>query len=173
MRGNRKQSLMRADLTLALSRRERGRRRARGIVLLVIIVVVFVAGVIGLSVAKLVAAQRQTLQTQWRQEQTAWLAESALERAAARLAADPSYRGETWTVAAQDLAGAQGGVVTIRVQADAMPKAKGTVPFSSNENRDSPPRVRVQVEADYPDHPHLRARCTKEAIVSLPKGAKS
>jgi Tfp pilus assembly protein PilX len=148
--------------------------RKRGIVLIVVLVGIGIAGVLALSVVQLAAAQRQALQTHYQRAQAAWLAESALERAAARLAADAAYHGETWRPAADELGGGQTGVVVIKVDA-----AKGTVPFSPAmrawraENRDSPPSVLISVAAVYPDHPHFRARTTKELIVVLSKGPKS
>lgn len=43
------------------------------------------------------------------------LAESGVSRAVARLAADPQYDGERWTVSAADLGGRHAAEVTIRV----------------------------------------------------------
>ncbi len=87
-----------------------------------------------------------------RRLQAEWLVESGLERARARLAADSSYAGETWTLGASDLGlpespaivtGAGngdrgGGVVTITVD-------------RSGQDRGGECRV----QADYPrDGPH-------------------
>lgn len=47
--------------------------------------------------------------------QAEWLAESALDRAAAKLSADDSYKGETWTLTAKELGGTQAGRAVIRV----------------------------------------------------------
>src|SRR5580704_14652573 len=41
--------------------------------------------------------------------QADWLAESGLDRAAARLAANRGYRGEDWTIAPAELSSADGG----------------------------------------------------------------
>ena len=84
--------------------------------------------------------------------QAAWLAESALQRAAGRLAIDDTYTGETWTIPAEELTGTDGGLVVIEVAA---------VP-------NDPSRREVRVRADYPNHPQHRARQSRQTIVQLP-----
>ena len=83
--------------------------------------------------------------------------EYSRNRAAARLAADPGYQGETWNVPAEQLAGSDAAVVNIEVQPAG----------------EQPDLRLVSVRADYPDHPRHRARQTKRALVQLPtrKGA--
>jgi hypothetical protein len=92
---------------------------------------------------------RNAQQTQHWGVQAQWLAEAGLERAAARLAGQPGYSGETWTIPAGQLGGNVGAVVRIRVESVARP----------------PARRRVAVEADYPDDPLHRSRCTKEIVL--------
>ena len=48
--------------------------------------------------------------------QADWLAESALDRAAAKLASDPGYEGETWKISAQESGGSQAGEVAISLK---------------------------------------------------------
>jgi Tfp pilus assembly protein PilX len=128
----------------------------RGAVLLVLLVGLGVAATVTFAVVRLAAAGRQSLDRQVREAQAAWLAESALDRAAARLAADPNYPGETWTLSAEDLAGRDAASVAIRVEPEA----------------GRPDRRRVSVEAVYPDDPRLRARQTRDVTMTLPKGPK-
>ena len=129
----------------------------RGVILVAVIVCTAVASMIFLSTVKTVAAGRRMMQEQSWRLQAAWLAESGLERAAARLAADPGYQGETWNVPAEQLAGSDAAVVNIEVQPAG----------------EQPDLRLVSVRADYPDHPRHRARQTKRALVQLPtrKGA--
>ena len=110
-----------------------------------------VATMIFLSVLKLIAVQRQSVELQTRQIQAGWLAESAVQRAAARLSAEANYRGETWNISAQDIGGRDGATIAIRVD---------DVPGKSD-------RRTVHVEADYPDDPYQRARQSREVIVSV------
>ncbi len=118
-------------------------------VLVAVLACVGLAGVLMLSVARLAAARRADVRACGEALQARWLAESALDRAAARLAAEPGYTGETWTVAAEALGGEDGGSVRIEVLAVA----------------GQPTQRRVRVEADYPDDPSIRVRISKEIIV--------
>jgi Tfp pilus assembly protein PilV len=97
-------------------------------------------------------AQRDSVEAAAWRIQATWLAESALERAAAQLAADAAYRGETWTIPAKELDAHNAAVVRIEVQ---------TV-------SESPKARRVRVQADFPNHPEHRARQTKETVVYVP-----
>ncbi len=79
------------------------------------------------------------------------MAESALDRAAARLAADPGFRGETWNIPAERLGGRDAGVVRIEVLA---------VP-------DHADRRLVRARADYPTTGTRRARESREIAIVL------
>ncbi len=132
-----------------------GRLHHKGVALIVVLVGLAVAAMIFLSVLKLIAVQRQSVELQARQIQAGWLAESAVQRACARLSAQANYRGETWNISAQDIGGRDGATIAIRV--DDVPG--------------KPDRRTVHVEADYPDDPYQRARQSREMIVAL-KGPK-
>ena len=127
----------------------------QGAAMVVLLASMAMATMIFLSVLKLIAVQRQSIELQTRQIQAGWLAESAVQRASARLAGEANYHGETWTVSAQDIGGRDGATITIRVD-DAPGK---------------PDRRAVRVEADYPSDPCLRARQVCELIVPT-KGLK-
>ena len=116
-----------------------------------VLVCMMVALVILTSLVTLAAAGRRMTDRQAWQVQATWLAESGLERAAWRLAADADYTGETWTLSAGQMAAADAAVVRIEVE---------TIP-------EQPNRRLVRVRADYPDHPQHRARQTKQAVVQL------
>ncbi len=65
---------------------------------------------------KIVALERQQLRGQQNRMQAEYLVNSALSRAAARLAADPSYDGETLSINAESLAASAPATLTIRVE---------------------------------------------------------
>lgn len=98
-------------------RSSRARRPSRGVILFLMLVCVLIAG------ALLAAGARSTVlrRLQQRQEaarlQAAWLADAGAARAAAQLAANPAYTGETWSVSAEALGGQPGGV-SIKVAPD-------------------------------------------------------
>ena len=124
-------------------------RRQRGAILVVVLVCLAVATAMSVVVVKQIAAERQAVQMNHRRLQASWLAEAGIERAAARLAADPKYAGETWTISANELAAGESGVVKIQVEAIA----------------GQPERRSVRVEADYRDAPELNCRRVKQILV--------
>jgi type II secretory pathway component PulK len=121
----------------------------RGAALVVVLVGLAVATVMFLAAMKQILVQKKTIALNSRQIQAGWLAESGAQRAAARLAADANYRGETWSISAEELEGRDGGTVTIRVAA-----APG-----------KPDRRAVHVEADYPSDPQERVRETRDIVL--------
>jgi len=124
----------------------------RGAILVVALVCLGVAAVVFVAVLKTAAAERRSLQTEARRVQAAWLAESAVDRAAARLAVDPAYPGETWTVPPGVLNDFDSARVVIEVQ-----------PPSEQE----PHRRLVRVQADWPNHPQHRVRQTRQVLIEL------
>ncbi len=126
--------------------------RRHGIVLVAVMACLAVASMIFISVVKTAALGHRATQSDARQVQAAWLAESGLERAAWQLANDADYAGETWTLSADELAGPHDAVVEIEVEAVA----------------EQPDQRLVRVRADYPNHPRHRARCSKQVLVQLP-----
>jgi Tfp pilus assembly protein PilX len=123
-------------------------RRRCGIVLVVVLVCLVVAMAMSVVVVRQIAAERQAVQMGRRSVQALWLAEAGIERAVARLAADPKYAGETWTISAKELAADDGAVVKIQVETIA----------------GQPERRSIRVEADYPDAPERRCRQVKQSV---------
>lgn len=88
---------------------------ARGSVLVGVLLCLVAATALFVAMLSRLSLHRQEVRQWERRIQTRWLAESALERAAARLAQDPEYRGETWNVAAEQWSGTHEGVARIVV----------------------------------------------------------
>ena len=124
-------------------------RRRRGAILVVVLVCLGMAAAISVIVVRQIATERRAAQTNHRSLQALWLAEAGIERAAARLAADPKYTGETWTIPAGELAIDDSGMVNINVETIAG-QAK---------------RWSVRVEADYTNAPEYRCRYVKQIVV--------
>ena len=76
----------------------------RGVVVLFALIALLLTSVIGGSLLKTALAQRRFALREQTRLQSIWLAESGIERAAARLSRDPNYTGETWSVSASDIA---------------------------------------------------------------------
>ncbi len=132
---------------------ERERSRRRGVMFIAALVCLAVAVVVFVLLAKQAAMEHKVIDANRRNMQAAWLAEAGVERASYRLAGDPKYVGETWTVSAQDLAADNSGVVKITVK-----------PFAYQPKPNS--RYSICVEADFPDASQYRCRVVKQITVS-------
>ena len=121
-----------------------------GAVLIVVMVsLVVFATLCGVLLKLALVEQRQVRMQEWRQ-QAEWLAESGIERAAARLADSADYAGETWEVSTEET-GVADGVVTIEI-----------------ERVDARPNLRiVRVRADYLRHGVRSARHSKHVSVEI------
>ena len=128
---------------------EQRRMVRKGAVLLMAVVCLAVASIIFMAILRSSVAARQSVDTEAWHQQAVWLAHSGLERAAARLAVNPDYLGETWTVPAGQISASDGALVVIEVETPG----------------DDPARRSISVRADYPNHPRHRARYTKQAVI--------
>jgi type II secretory pathway component PulK len=124
-------------------------RRRGGAVLVVILACLAMATAISVVVVRQIAAERRTVLTYEHGLQALWLAEGGIERAVARLAADPKYAGETWAVPAGELAADDGAVVRIQVEAVA----------------GRPEQRSVRSEADYGGAGEFHYRKVKQILV--------
>ncbi len=127
--------------------------RRRGAVLIgAMVCLVLVSMLLG-SLLRLAVTHRRQVRRQQDYLQAEWLAESAMERAASRLAADSDYPGESWNIAADELGGPHSGFVKISVQ-----------------KPDQRPNQRiVAVEAIYPSGVVYFAKRTKQVTVEISK----
>ena len=66
------------------------------------------------------------------EQQSFWLAESAVQRAIHKLHASPDYTGETWEVPADALGSGSAGVVIIQVTKTSEPQAGWQVRVESH-----------------------------------------
>ena len=89
----------------------------RGAVLAVLIMSLAVAGVLAAGVARMFAARRQLQTKQEQHLQAALLAEAGIARAAAQLANDPNFTGETWAISADELGGERRAQVQLTIAA--------------------------------------------------------
>jgi len=117
-------------------------------ILPIVLVGLLVVALIGTAMTRTVLLQRRATRQAEYEQQAAWLADSALQRARARLADDAEYQGETWTVAAAELAAGASGIAVIRIET-----ADGA-------------RL-IAIEATYPEHRTLRTLQRREQHVKL------
>jgi hypothetical protein len=126
-------------------------RRRRGFVMLLVVACLALLFAVFAILLRLTWVGRSQVMSQQRHVQADWLAESGLERAAARLAESPDYYGETWHVAAEDLNGHDDARVQIIVEVPTSPECR-----------------RVRVVADYPSESAHRVRRTRDAFIRRP-----
>ncbi|MEZ6064910.1 MAG: hypothetical protein R3B90_04210 [Planctomycetaceae bacterium] len=112
------------------------------------LVCIFLLTAVSASLMKLALAQSRQTRMQHRHLQAEWLAQAGLDRAAARLAGNASYTGETWNIPAEQL----GEAGEVRIMIDQ--------PGEADEPR------RVRVVAVYPVNVDLRAQVSRERIVT-------
>ena len=87
--------------------------RRSGVILVVAMICLFLTSLLLGTLLQMAVAQRRYAKMEAAALQAEWLADSALERAAAALAQNANYTGETWTVPAKDLDGTHSGRVVI------------------------------------------------------------
>ena len=121
-------------------------------VLIVLLVCLAVAATLIVGAVRIALTSHRATQTASWNVQARWLAESGLERAAAKLAAAAAYPGETWTIPAEELGAEESGVVRIEVQ-----------PIPEQEKH-----YKIKIEADFPDDPLHYARQEKEVVIEIP-----
>jgi hypothetical protein len=130
---------------------KRARKERRGVLTVAALVCLLVVMLIAAGVLRLVRSERGLLENEERRLQADWLVESGLERALARLGTEPAYRGETWSLPAEDLGGAAAAVVTVTVEPG--PRAGERL---------------LRVQADYPRDAALRVRAHRDVVVGVP-----
>lgn len=96
----------------------------RGTILLLVLVSVLIAGALMVSVVRSTTLRRAQQRQEFARWQASRLADSGLARAAARLASDANYRGETWNIPAEALGGRPG-----RVTIALTPDPRGEAPW--------------------------------------------
>ena len=125
--------------------------RRNGIVLVAVLVCLIVASAVFGMATKLAVARHLAARHRQIELQAQFLTESGIERAAARLAVRPEYRGETWRIPAAELDGSHDAVVEIQVEPVA----------------DNPQLGRITVRTHYPAQAEPRAGDSKQVLMSL------
>ncbi len=122
----------------------------RGVVLIMVLVALGLTAVIGCALLQMAGMELSMLAAREQESQARWLAESGVERAAAKVAADHDYAGETWSLTEEDLGGRGPGQVTIRVEYDDANSSLRRVAVEAKFPSDatSPKRYMKQVELD-------------------------
>jgi Tfp pilus assembly protein PilX len=129
----------------------RSARERRGAVLALALVVFLLCTAILCTLLQGVVNHERQVRDHRQIDQAAWLADAGINRAVAQLRQTDTYRGETWSVSADDLGGAAGGKVTIEVEA----------------SDQQPGAMHLTVQADFPDDAVHRIRQSRETTIHL------
>jgi hypothetical protein len=136
---------------LASYHHTQGRCHRRGAFTVVVLVCLLVSAIVLASLLKLALLHDGQLASVQMRLQAGWLADSALDRAVARLAVDPAYSGESWTIDADRLGGSDPATLVIRVEKEEL----------------QTDRRRVVVAAVYPAEGTRQARLTRQTTITL------
>ncbi|MDZ7617512.1 MAG: hypothetical protein U1E05_10935 [Patescibacteria group bacterium] len=123
-------------------KRRQIRPKRSGFLLLSALVCVALVIAMGGLMTRMMVVNSQYDRAQLRRMQCQWLVDSGIERAAARLATEAEFTGETWHIEPEQLDGRNGAVVQIAVTPQAEPSAWRTVSVQADYPADSPARVR-------------------------------
>jgi Tfp pilus assembly protein PilX len=116
--------------------------RRGGLALMVVLVALAIVSAIALSLLRISVLHHRQAERETSIAQTRWLAESALDRAAAQLRQDAQFTGTKWSIPAQQLDGRHAAEVAIEVRL----------------LEDAPQTREVIVVADFPANSPQRSR---------------
>ena len=123
----------------------------QGLVLIAVMVSLALFAVLGGVLLKLALTERRQARVEEWRAQSDWIAESAIERAAAQLGKSAEYSGESWQVPVDRLAEGNSCLVLIEVDRSA----------------DRQNRIDVRVIADFECNGQRAARCTKTVAIEM------
>lgn len=128
------------------------RHLRRGAVLAAVLICLAVCSAIIVALLSAGVRQRRQVELEQRRAQATWLAEAGIERAVARLAANPTYAGEDWQLSRDQLA--------LSAAARARSEGNGPAAVVHIEVRleGGGPARRIFVRADFPPEVPRRAR---------------
>jgi type II secretory pathway pseudopilin PulG len=124
----------------------------RGIALILALVCLLVVAIVGAGTVQTLLREQHETQHHQLQIQTFWVAESAIQRAAAQLQRKAGYTGETWQIDAKDVGGEWPAEAVIRVE-----------PVEGNATT-----RRVHVTARYPKRPLYGMIQERNIAIELP-----
>ncbi len=121
----------------------------RGAVLVVAMICALLTAIILGTLLQLTVTRSKMSKQHERALQAQWLAEAGIERAAAQLASDPAYTGETWRVTTAELAGHFEGEVLIEVQSAPDQEQQRTIVAVADYPVDAPWRIRQRNKSNF------------------------
>lgn len=135
-------------------------RRRRGSIFPIFLVSLILVAATSAILVRTTLTQRALVRSEERRLQADWLVQSASARAAAKLATDAAYSGETWQVSADEIQQTNGASIEISVsKLDDSATRPG---ISSTSHR------QVDITVNYPPDGKQRVRLSRQLFVKLP-----
>ena len=128
----------------------------RAMVSIVMLIALIVVGLMAASLIRVAFARRTNILASERQGQAEVLVDSAIDRALARLNANPAYPGETWNLAAADLAGRGPARAVITLQPDPTSPEVRRLVIAVEYLASAHNPVRLTRSVQLPSHPSAR-----------------
>ena len=121
-----------------------------GAIIVFAMLALLVVSMLGASLLRTVGMSQRQLQREQLRTQAVWLADSGCDRAIARLRREPTYVGESWAVAAEQLAADRTAIVTITVTADPQSDDRAIVSSVAEYPHNSPQAIRITRQMTIP-----------------------
>lgn len=145
--------------TISQSQEPRTAQSRRGSIFPIFLISLILVAATAAVLVRTTLAQRSLVRTEELRLQADWLVHSAAARAAANLASDPAYPGETWPVLAGELEQKHGATVEIAVSTiDDNPTRRDLSPKSNRQ---------VDITVNYPPEGNPRVRLSRKVFVKV------
>ncbi|MDA0591030.1 MAG: hypothetical protein O2820_10305 [Planctomycetota bacterium] len=145
--------------TISQSQEPRTTQSRRGSIFPIFLISLILVAATAAVLVRTTLTQRSLVRTEELRLQADWLVHSAAARAAAKLASDPAYAGETWPVLAEELGQQHGASVEIAVSTiDANPTRRDLSPKSNRQ---------VDITVNYPPEGNPRVRLSRQVFVKV------
>jgi type II secretory pathway component PulK len=127
-----------------------GRRQRRAVAIIAALVTLLIVMLTAAALLRAMLVVHRQSRAFHRELQAQWLAEAALSRAAARLASDPEYTGETW-----------------QPQVGPADEPSGRVTIAVSRPAGRPQQRLIAARAEYPEHESQRSTIHRELSITI------
>lgn len=133
------------------------KQRRRGAALVLAMVCLLVVATISVALTRALLDEHRQAQRRQHQLQALWVADSAVQRAAAQLKSSTDYEGETWQIDKEAMGGKWSAEAVIQIE-----------PVESHESL-----RRIVVHARYPKHDLYGILQKRQILIELPTSGES
>jgi hypothetical protein len=134
--------------------------RRRGSIFPIFLISLILVAATSAILVRTTLTQRALVRSEERRLQADWLVQSASARAAAKLAADAAYSGETWLVSQDEIQQTNGASIEIVVSKLGDSATRPGISTTSHRQ--------VDITVNYPAEGNQRVRLSRQLLVKLP-----